>query len=459
MICLRRHVGGIVALLGVYLSVAGGCASAETQADEREDPGADQETDVHAESDILPVGKSPVMGDRASPLTVTLFVDPLDPETLSLVRRVWQGRQAYDGASRVVFNFVPADHRPGSTYAARALVAAHRQGQFSNVFRDVLRAQDRVDGAAVARDVRGVVDESLADAGVTIPDEAWSAAVKRAVRRDGEVAEKVGVEAPPVMFLNGSRKGKTAEGEDVAQMLENTETDLYRKRIVRQLRRREVYRASVKANFEEPRSDQPYQTVSYVPVRDGDPVLGQRHGAAVTVVALIRYGDPQTRSFDAMMQGLLSSEDLGSVRYVIKPLPDHEGEPAAARLALAAEAVGEFEEVHRALLDRGRKVTSAKEAASLISSIDVDDEEALMAAYESEEISHRLRLLGRRGANVHSWPALYVNGLQMDGVPTYLEMRELFEEQASMTVPSRFRGDDVSRYRTAVRRNEEKFDS
>jgi len=128
-------------------------------------------------------------------------------------------------------------------------------------------------------------------------------------------------------------------------------------------------------------------------------------------------------------------------------------------LALAAEVVGEFKKVHRALLDRGRQVTTADEAASFVSSLDVDDEEALMEAYRSEEISHRLRLLGRRSAQIHSWPALYVNGLEMDGVPTYLEMRELFEKQATMTVPSQIRGDGVSRYRAAVRRNAEKFDS
>lgn len=455
----RFYVGGVVALFGLCLFVAVGCASgSEAQDDEPDEPDTEQVADFHDDSEILPVGKSPVMGDRRSPLTVTLFVDPLDPETSSLVRRVWQGRREYDGDSRVVFNVVPAGHRPGSVYAARALTAAHRQGQFADVFREVLRKHDRLVGAT-AGDVREAVDGILAEAGVSLPDNEWSAEVKRTVRRDGEIAEKVGVEESPAMFVNGSREGETAEGEDVAQMLENAQTALYRKRIVRQLRRREVYQASVAARFDEPRKRDPYRSVSYVPVRDGDPVLGQRHGAAVTVVALIRYGDPQTRSFDAMMRGLLSAEDVASVRYVIKPLPRQTGEPTAARLALAAEVVGEFEKVHRALLERGRQVRSEGEAASLISSLDVEDDEALMEAYESEEVSHRLRLLGRRGAEVHSWPAVYVNGLQMGGVPTYVEMRELFAKQASMTVPSRFRGDGVSRYRAAVRRNAEKFDS
>jgi protein-disulfide isomerase len=435
-----------------------GCATGPDTAPNDSDQ--DRSTEEHAssadqlDSDRLPVGKSPVVGDRRNPLTVTLFVDPLDPEVSSLLRRLETARREFtSGSFRVVFHMTPEQFRPGAGYVAYALMAAHRHGEFLSLFHRIVDRQPQLSRCKSSTEIRTIVDPLLRRLGVSPPEGDWADDILHAIDEDAKLAERLEIDRTPSIFLNGKRIDTDVRGEEFAGVLEEVDDELYRLRVTQGLSRTEVYRASVNERYSPPHHASSERHVRYVEVRDGDPVVGEQAHPTVTMVAFVSYNSPLTTGFWGMASSLLERFD-DTLRLVVKPVPKRVGQPVAARTALAAERIGAFEPVHEALLQTNRPLGSVDEAEALVESTGTDVG-AWHDAYASEQLGHHLRIIAGDIDEYDRLPAMYVNGIEFERVPSYNAMVKFIDAQSRLDIHPRVRRDDISLYRAAVRTNAE----
>lgn len=453
----RSRLATVVAV-GVALLVAG-CASTPEKSVDEEPPRRDEPESHHAESEIMPVGASPATGTPESPLTMTVFADPLDPAATGLFREIRRARRELERSeARVVYHFVPADHRVGAPLVARALIYADRRGAFLPAYRRILARQADLLEASSAGAVRRIVAAEFEELGLELPEESWPDRVRTAVEEDRSLAESLEIEETPQLFLNGTRVQSSIEPGQLVGWLRETAGELREMEVRGGLAPEEVYRASVEARYREPSGSAESRAVQYIPVREGDPVRGAMDAPPVTAVLFIRYTNPMAESAEAMLSALVE-EFPETLRYVVKPLPRREGEPVAARLALAAHRVGAFEPVHRALLERRVPPATEAEARKVVEDLEVDAE-AVLEAYRNRDLGHDLRILTHEGARAAGMlPHLYVNGLSFDRIPPYTTLRSAIREQSHIELKAAGEGEgDVDPYRAAVEHNKREYE-
>jgi hypothetical protein len=101
-----------------------------------------------------------------------------------------------------------------------------------------------------------------------------------------------------------------------------------------------------------------------------------------------------------------------------------------------------------------RPLQSVDEAKRLVKSTGADLA-AWHDAYGSEEVSHHLRIIARGVDEYDRLPAMYVNGIEFERVPSYNAMVKFVDAQSRLDIHPRVRRDDISLYRAAVRTNAE----
>lgn len=452
--------GFLQAALGIWVALlAAGCASAPEASDDEAAPQPDETEHFHAESEIMPVGASPVTGTPESPLTMTVFVDPLDPAATGLFREIRRARSELDRSeARVVYHFVPAGHRVGAPLVARALIYAERREAFLPAYRRILgRQADLLEASSVGA-VRRIVAAEFAELGLELPEESWPEEVRGVVEEDRRLAESLKIVEMPKLFLNGTRVQSSIEPGQLVGWLRETAGELRAMEVRGGLAPQEVYRASVEARYREPNRSTESRAVRYIPVREGDPVFGATDAPPVTAVLFIRYTNPLAESADAMLSALVEAFPE-TLRYVVKPLPRREGEPVAARLALAAHRAGAFEAVHRALIERRKAPATEEEAREVVEGLEVDAE-AVMEAYRSRDLGHDLRILTHQAARATGvLPQLYVNGLRFERIPPYTTLRSVIREQSQIELEAAAEGESgADPYRGAVERNKREYE-
>jgi protein-disulfide isomerase len=147
---------------------------------------------------IIPVDASPVRGPSRPNVTVVEFADfecPYCQQMAPLLDALWEKRKT---AVSFVFKFMPLAMHPHGEIAARAAIAADRQGKFWEMNRRLFGAGTRLD----EKDLDSYASELNLDMD-RFHSDMRSEATGQRLAKDRKLADELGVKGTPTLFING----------------------------------------------------------------------------------------------------------------------------------------------------------------------------------------------------------------------------------------------------------------
>lgn len=156
------------------------------------------------ESDVLPVGDSPILGDPEAPVTVVEFSSMQCPfcGQAGLVMEELVDR--YDGDVRVVFKYYPLPNQPQAEPASRILEAVRRQDD--DAFWEMKSAlfERLADfGAFPIEELGAELAMELGLDAEQLREDFHDPEIAAVVERDFEMGQQMGVTGTPHFFVNG----------------------------------------------------------------------------------------------------------------------------------------------------------------------------------------------------------------------------------------------------------------
>jgi len=146
----------------------------------------------------IDVGSSPVMGPANAPITLVEFSDFECPFCKRGASTVEEVVNAYPGKVKVVFKNRPLSFHKNAMPAAKAAIAAHKQGKFAEYKKALFENQQKLSDA--------FYDETATKLGLKLDQfkkDMASKEVEDLIKADEAMADKFGVDGTPSFFLNG----------------------------------------------------------------------------------------------------------------------------------------------------------------------------------------------------------------------------------------------------------------
>ncbi len=408
------------------------------------------------DSDLVPVGKSPIKGQKNAPVTIVAFEDFQCPFCARVQPTLKQLLTDYKGKVRVVFKHNPLSFHKDAALAAEASMAAGEQGKFWQ-YHDLLfknqKALKRPDLESYAKQL-----------GLNM--KRFNAALdngkfKKHIADDQALANKTGARGTPNFFINGIKFVGAKPLADFKKVIDD-ELKVVGKKNAR------VYKARVAANFQKdppaaPRNNRPPSkdtTVYKVPVGDS-PILGSKN-ALVTIVTFQDFQCPFcSRSQNTLREIMLNNK--GKIRIVFKhlPLPFHKEAMPAAQAAVEAQRQGKFWEFHD-LLFQNQKALGKEELAAYAQRVGMDANRMLYALDQEthlDRVKEDTELASKLGAR--GTPHFFVNGRRLSGAQPVASFQALIDEtiaNASALINTQgLRGDAL--YEAIIANGAEKFEA
>ncbi len=427
-----------------------GCSSAPEVAEDESAVEAPQEAAEQVDSDYLPVGESPIMGDRAAPITVVEFSSmqcPFSGRAAATTRALVEENP---GDVRLVFKHFPLDMQRQSEEASRAVEAAGRQGDEAFwAMRDALfeRLSDYEDqsmeelGAQVA-------------AGLELDEEQWrqdfhDPEVAERVQEDQQQGLEMGVQGTPLFAVNGVVVSGAQSLEVFQEVVDEqkevidelrdegvAEEELYAHALERNLeaamaeaeaQQREAERRAEEAEAQPPE-------VRSVPIRQANHSRGaDADDALVTIVEFSSFPCPFCREGSAAMDELLERYP-DELRVVFKHFP-LDFQEQAMPASLAAQAAGEqdhFWEMYD-LIYAHQSELHDDIYAEFANELGLDEErfEADMESAAIQEVVEQDLEDGQQ-AGVRGTPAFTINGVRENGAQPVDTFAAHVEEQMEL---------------------------
>lgn len=163
------------------------------------DPGAKQEAG-EAEIFDVPVGDVPVRGAANAPVTIVVFTDFECPFCEKAEETVKAIEKEYGQKVRFAYKSYPLPFHDHARLAARAALAAHRQGKFFEYKESLFAHQDALDRPALVKYAAALgLDEARFQKDLDDPT------VERAIAADEAQVERLKIGGTPSFFINGRK--------------------------------------------------------------------------------------------------------------------------------------------------------------------------------------------------------------------------------------------------------------
>lgn len=146
----------------------------------------------------IPIEGSPSRGPDTAPVTIVEFADfecPFCQRMAPKLDEIWENRKA---SVRFVYKFMPLAMHPHSEIAARAAIAAQAQGKFWEMHHELFANAARLEDS----DLRGYARAIGLDVDRFVADMSSPKTTAR-LAADSQLAEELGVNATPTIFVNG----------------------------------------------------------------------------------------------------------------------------------------------------------------------------------------------------------------------------------------------------------------
>ncbi len=159
---------------------------------------------------------SPSKGDPSAPVLLVEFADFQCPACGAARPIIEETLKRHAGKGRLVFKHFPLSIHPFAEKAARAAVAAQKQGKFWEMYGKLFDSQERLSPA--------VIDELAKGLGLDLAkfqQDAQSEAAADAVSRDRKQGERLDIQSTPTLFINGRMFPATPDfAEELGEWIE-----------------------------------------------------------------------------------------------------------------------------------------------------------------------------------------------------------------------------------------------
>ena len=387
----------------------------------------------------LPVEDSPSTGTADALVTIIAFSDFQCPFCNRAAGTVDEITKEYgQDEVRVVFKHLPLAFHQEADEAARASIAAQKQGKFWRMHDFLFEHQREFKN--------GDIDEyMMTSAGFIGLDQTQFAkdyndpATQKIIDRDTALAAEVGARGTPHFFVNGIR---LSGAQPLHKFKELIDAELATTKALiskGEATRSNIYEKRAVANYRPPEPPKAYKapttTVSDVEVDPAKhPILGNSKKALVTIVIFSDFQCPFCKRAVPTLEEVEKTYG-NDVRLVFRhlPLPFHKQAEPAARAAWAAQQQGKFWEMHDLLFESQSEFRSPPDAEywlSLANKIglnvarferDFDSPEAKKAVKEDAEYASKV---GARGT-----PNFFINGIKVTGAQPFPKFKEEIDKQ------------------------------
>lgn len=380
-----------------------------------------------ASAPVPVLGGHPLWGGRDAFVTLAVFADLENAESIALLREVLPLKAALGEELRVMYRSLPASDHAAAKRAARALAEIHAtrgEQAFWHALAAIVRRGEPLGP--------GLLEPVLDDAGLPgYPLPSPNARAEAALADDAELATLLYVRETPTTFVNGARLTGFVPRAALGEAVERERRAAYLA-LAAGTPPAAVYTERTRKNLLNLGADPPGRAC----VSGGDsPALGPP-GALVTVVEFSELECELCRQGDVALAAVRKARP-NDVRVVWKnfPLPQHHRARLAAGVAFAARRLGgdaAFWAVMRALLEPGATLdeeglTRAVARAGLDASKTMS---AARAGSSDASIDADVKLaesLGITGA-----PTYFVNGQRVNGALSEPELRALVDKELAL---------------------------
>jgi len=311
-------------------------------------PAAPAQAPPPAQVRAVDPGDGPAIGPKHAKVTIVEWSDFQCPFCSRVEPTLKQIQETYKDDVRIVWRNEPLPFHPNALPAAKAAMAAAKQGKFWQMHERMFAHQPELSDAKYEEWAREIgVDVARWKADKESP------AIAEAIQRDNNYGQQVGANGTPSFFINGKYLAgalpfdsfKTIIDEQIAKANELTKKGV---------RPEKLYESIVAENVKAAGS----APAAKVEVGNA-PVLGPKN-APVTIVLWSDFQCPYCGKVEPTLQQL-RDEYKGKIRIAWKnqPLSFHPNAMPAAEAAMAADEQGKFWEFHDALFKRQNELGPA----------------------------------------------------------------------------------------------------
>jgi protein-disulfide isomerase len=381
------------------------------------------------------VGSAPVHGDADAKVTIVEWSDFQCPFCGRVMDTLHQIEKNYGSDVRIAFKHNPLPMHPNAPYAAKAAIAAHKQGKFWQMHDKLFEAnnshqpdalnQDKVD--AMARDLGLDMERFKADAA--------SPETAQVIAADQAQGAKLGANSTPHFFINGARVSGAMPYESFKAVID-AQLKRANQALSSGVSRRDLYENLIKdgmtAPAPQPQAQQP-QAPPPPQARNVEPGDGPAIGGKRPKVTIVEWSDFQCpfcgRVEPTLKQIMDTYKDDVKIVWRNEPLSFHPNAMPAAKAAMAAAKQGKFWQMHDLMFEHQTELSDAKYAEWAMQ-IGLDfarwqkDKESPEIAAQIQKDSSYGQSVGADGT-----PSFFVNGKFISGAMPFEVFKSVIDEQ------------------------------
>ena len=380
------------------------------------------------------IGDAPVKGDADAKVTIVEWSDFQCPFCGRVVPTLEQIEKNYGSDVRMAFKQNPLPMHPNAPYAAKASLAAHKQGKFWQMHDKLFEANNSRGEGALNADK---VDQMARDLGLDMEKfkaDANSPETAQIIAADQAQAARLGANGTPHFFINGARVSGAMPYDSFKAVID-AQLKRANQALSSGVARRDLYENLVKDGMTAP-APQPQQQQQAPPppqARNVDPGDGPAMGGKKPKVTIVEWSDFQcpfcSRVEPTLKQITDTYKDDVRIVWRNEPLSFHPNALPAAKAAMAAAKQGKFWQMHDLMFAHQQDLSEAKyeEWAKQIG-VDVarwkkDKESPEVAAQIQKDASYG-QSVGADGT-----PSFFVNGRFISGAMPFDSFKTVIDEQ------------------------------
>ncbi len=379
----------------------------------------------------------PAKGAAEPLVTIVEFSDFQCPACKSLVPNLEEAFAKYEDDVRLVFKQFPLAMHPEAEPAARAAMAAGRQGKFWPMH-DLLFANQQ---ALKDPDLEKYATQIGLDVAKFKADYA-DPAIALAVTADRNIGNAMQVNSTPSFFINGRIVKGAVPTERITALIDE-EIAMANKLIEAGSKRSEIYARVLKAATmgEAPKPPTPSADPAHkrgeasrvpnyaVPLGEGRPSRGPED-ALVTIVEFNDLRCDDCKKVGSVIEKVLRKYPA-DVRHVFRHAPHDDKESQdLARFAEAAHMQDKFWKV-RTALETADQLGNLKDMMTAATAAGADGQQLLASIQNkasADAVSGDVAAVDKFRGSAPA-PILFVNGRYLDGVPSFADLDALVAEE------------------------------
>jgi protein-disulfide isomerase len=378
------------------------------------------------------VGNAPVQGDADAKVTIVEWSDFQCPFCGRVIDTLHQIEKSYGSDVRIAFKHNPLPMHPNAPYAAKAAIAAQKQGKFWQMHDKLFEANNSRQGDALNQDN---VDQMARDLGLDMEKfkaDANSPETAQIIAADQAQASKLGANGTPHFFINGARISGAMPYESFKAVID-PQLKRANQALANGVARRDLYENLIKDGITaqpQPQAAPPPPPPQAQNVEPGDgPAIGSKR-PKVTIVEWSDFQCPFCSRVEPTLKQILSTyKDDVKIVWRNEPLSFHPNAMPAAKAAMAAAGQGKFWQMHDLMFEHQQELSEAKyeewarQIGLDLSRWKKDKESPEVAALIQADSSYGQKM-GADGT-----PSFFVNGRFISGAMPFETFKGVIDEQ------------------------------